>query len=783
MAEFAATTGTGDRYPSAGPIVGREREMHDLAKLVRRDSIRAVTLTGPAGVGKTRLAREVAAAVDIAYADGACFVPLEALASVELLPSAIAHAVGIGDPGEEPILDALARHLRGQHLLLVLDHVDRLLPAMAPVAALLRAARGLTVLTTSRTSLLLPEARPFVLGPLAVPRAGTPSGGLRTPESDAVRLLLERARAGAPASRSLAAGDPALGELARLAGGVPLALELVAARLAVLSPGEVRDNLRARRAPGTDDQPLDAAAVIGWSDELLGPQDRRLFRQLGVFAGGFAVPDATAIADAGLADGMAGGLRSLVAHGLLRQASIVETMSGTGPHYVMPASVRDVALARLAAAGEAAEVRRRHARYVLALVAGAESRLLGPQQVAWYQRLNAQYDDIRAALEWAIEHDDASLGQLAARALWRFWETEGHVHEGRAWLARLLALGPGPARIGALFGAGRLAYVQRDYPAAEAYFRECLELSREQGDDRLVSGSLTQLGHIAMLRGHLDEAHRLYDEGLAIRRRLDDRWAIAISQQSLGRLAARMGDPERGATLYTDAIQRFLDSGDRLNAARSMQQLGELLLGNADRARARPLLEESLTLRRELGDARGTAASLTVLGALERQQGNVERARALLTEALHIHRDTGDREGAARTLLELGRAALAAGDTERARHVLPESLALYRERGNLVGIAACVEGFAALRSSDGDPGSAARLYAAAAAVRERSASAVPATVAERVRLEHEQLRVTLGAAAWDAAWASIHDLALDELIALALDSGADTGTARQTADT
>jgi predicted ATPase len=749
-----------------GPLIGRDREVAAIARLLRRESVRTVALIGPAGVGKTALALAVVEQIELAFGDGAVTVSLESLVRPDLLLPALAQALGVSDHGDEPLFDAVRHHLEPLHLLLVLDHVDRTLPELPFMMRLLDAAPGLNVLLTSRSPTRLEAEESVAILPLGVPG---PRGGLTMTQlarMDAPRLLLDRLQAARPGLALDEEHADIVAEVCRMTGGLPLALELVAARARDRSLLDLLAGLQTQAS-----RPLDAASAIRWSVGLLSDAQRVVLHHLGLFADGFTVPSAQDVvgpAHAQPDQQLRETLQSLVDLGLLRRDTRFDDVPGGGPRFNMPPAAREVALEQFADRSEVERARERFAIYYLTLAASAEIELIGRAQMLWYDRLIAENDNVRAALAFAIERGEADLGQLAMGSLWRFWDLYGFVHEGRRWLEEALALGTSAERASALFGAGRLAYLTNDVEAARRHLSECLELSRQQGNERLIAGSLTQLGHIALRLGQISEARVLYERGLTIRNASGDRWGMAISLQSLGTLAAGAGDLATAERLYRESLDHYLTAGDLLAAARVQHLHGALLLAHGHLEPARERLETSLALRRELGDPRGIPESLTSLGELERERRDLERAKALLLEALRLRRESGDREGLVETLYQFGRTIIASGDPAHARKPLAEGLALARERDAPAAIANGLDAFARLRSSTGDALGAARLWGAADAVRAARRGPPEIVAPARREREQERARARVDAATWHAELAAGATLSLDQAVELAL---------------
>jgi non-specific serine/threonine protein kinase len=710
-------------------FIGRRRELADLRALLRpahgTAACRLLTLTGPGGSGKTRLALQLADdLLDApgAYPDGVWLVELASLADPALAPKAVAQALGVQEEGTRPLAETLAAYLKTRRLLLLLDNCEHLLDACAELAArLLSHCPSLRILATSRAALGVPGERPWPVPALSVPDPGGAVQVGRLLESEAVRLFLERARVQRPDLTLTDGNAAAVARICRQLDGIPLALELAAARMSVLGLEQIAEKLSEslRLLTGgpraTHRRQRTLRATLDWSYHLLSTQEQCLLRRLSVFAGGCTLEAAEAVcAVAGVVapanqPGPAAAANPLAGSRdeELDQAQVLDLLSGLARHslvqvdddqraarYCLLETVRQYAAEHLVASGEVREVRARHLWWCVVLAEKAEPLLRGPAQGQWLDRLEREHDNLRAALAWSMRQrgEPAAAVELAG-ALWRFWWAHGHLAEGRAWLA--LARGcPAPAhrRARVLKGEGNLAIEQLDLPQARALHEESLALYREFGDRQGIANALHNLGNLARGQHDFPLAARRYEESLALKRELGDRWGIASALGGLGNLAHDQGDYPR----------------------------------------ARALHEESLSLYRELGDRRGIAMSLQGLGNVSSVQGSFHQARALYEE----------------------------------------SLSLYRELGNKCLIALTLSNLAGLATAPGSGaevlGRAARLLGAVAALRETIGA--PEPLSERAYIEHASaaIRCALGEIAWAAAWAEGQALTLEQTVSLAL---------------
>jgi predicted ATPase/DNA-binding SARP family transcriptional activator len=785
-------------------FIGQEAAVRAVAAGL--DGARLVTITGPGGVGKTRLAIRVADEVADAYRDGAWFVDLARAVHPRLVSQAVAAALGVREHADRRLPETLQQFLAGRELLLVLDNCEHLLPACAELAeALLSAAPALWILATSRQSLGLTgevtwqlsglSVPPFVFGvPSSVFAAGVPNTEHRRPNTedpaallqfDAVHLFVERARAASSAFAITARNAGSVGQICRQLDGIPLAIELAAARLKALSVEEIAARLDDRfglltggsRTALPRQQTL--RATMDWSYELLTVPERALLRHLSVFAGGFTLEAVEAVAsgqwsvvsgqnptvgDAGpFSTGLVTGHWPLTTHVLdpltqLVDKSLVMVEAQEGEtRYRLLETVRQYSSEQLQQSGEAATVRRRHEAFYLRLAEQAEAHRLGPDEVARLGRLDAEIDNLRAALASSLQGAPETALRAAA-ALAGYWENRGHLAEGRQWLAAALERAPrsaegGPcslARAAVLEGASALALLQEDRRAAQLLLEESLAIRREWGDRAGRAASLAHLAHVTCNRDDYPAARGLYDESLAIRRELEDQSGVATVLAGLGDVARRAGEYQEARSLLEESLVIRRALGDRYEITQSLIWLGDAVLELGESAAARAHYEEALAIRRELGDRAGGAGVLGELANVARWEGDYAEARRLREEGLAVWRAIGSPVAVLHSLGALGHLARDQGEYAEARHFYAESLCLRQELGDPYAIAQSLEDFAELAEAERQWARMVRLLAAAQALRE----AIQKPLRPREQADYDQLLAEARGALGDAALAA-----------------------------
>jgi predicted ATPase/class 3 adenylate cyclase len=670
------------------PFLGREREVEEVASLLLQPGVRLVTLTGPGGVGKTRLGTRVAAEALESFPDGAFMVDLARQTDPDLVPAATATALGLREQPGQTLSQTLADYLRERTILLLFDNFEHVLPAATLVADLLVAAPGLTVLATSRARLGLQAEREYRVDPLPIPDQELLPPLAELSSFDAIELFTSRAQALRPGFTLTDENAPAVAEIVCRLDGLPLAIELAAARVKLLSPEALLDRLDRRLSTltgGARDLPARQRTLrdtIAWSHDLLAAPEKTLFRRLSVFVGGWTLEAAEAVAavEAGEAVDAFQALATLIDQSLVDEWPTSNTLADE-PRYVMLETIREFASEQLAASSEIIQTERAFETFLIRKVEAAEAGLRGPEQALWLDRLEAEHDNLRAALGRVLERGDGDVAIRLARRLWEFWWIRGHPGEGRSWLERALTLvgeDDTANRAAAEFGLGKLWLEIGNYDAAEEHYRKSLDARRQLGDAIAAAEVLSALAQIAVNRLAYADARRLGEEALKTAR----------------------------------------DSGDRRGAATALRILGMVAREQSEYARALALLEESIALWRALGDSVWTARLASQLGITYRLAGDAEQAQRFLAISRELHTQLGDRFALAVVASHSGHLAFDGGDVARAIALYAEALNGFESVGDPEGVLEAIEWLAVTAATRGDAVRALRLFGAASAARE-----------------------------------------------------------------
>ena len=720
-------------------FVGREREIIEIKRTLAMT--RLLTLTGVGGSGKTRLALEVARDLVGAYPDGVWLVELASLSEPDLVPRTIAQTMGVREIAGQPLTDTLSEVLRDKEMLLVLDNCEHLVEAAARIVdTLLSACPRLRILATSREALNVAGEVGWLVPAFPVPEQRLSPTVRELEGFEAARLFVERASERRPGFALVPEYAQPVAEICRTLEGIPLAIELGAARIGALSVEQLSvrlaDSLKLLTGGGRIQTPRQRTlrGTLDWSHDLLSDPERVLFRRLAVFAGGWMLEAAESVGVGGTVeeDDVLDLLSGLVDKSLV----VAKGSDERGVRYRMLEPVRQYARDKLEESGEAEAAMRAHAEHFLALAEEAEPELFGPREAEWFDRLEAEHDNVRAALSWTIERGETETALRLAGVLWQFWFARGYNGEGQRWLEQALTkddLASAAARAKALEALAWMADVREDMDEAEAAAEEGLRLSEVAGIGGNLTASLTNiLGDVAMARGDYERAKELLEESL---------------------------------TLYQKV-------GDRRFVPRVLAFLGNVSIAQEHYEHAKSLHEEGLALARELGEPTAIGMALVHLGYVFLLEGEHERARALFEEAEALSRELRHKGVLVVAIDNLGWTALLRGDYERAKSYYDESLALCKELGDRLGASESFEGMACISASEEEAARAATLFGAAEALRE--------AVAYQHGPEEEAWREPYRAAArslldgstWDAALAEGRAMAFGEAISYALSTEA-----------
>lgn len=704
---------------SLGEFIGREQEADKLLHWLSTPDRRLITMTGPGGTGKTRLALEVLTRIASNFSDGAWFVDLSSLTNPGLVPSAIASVLEVRERGGQSALETLKDALADRKILLLLDNFEQLTEAAPAVSELLGASSGLKCLVTSRELLRIYGELEFPLAPLSLP-----NDQLKDPEdiletSEAVQLFITRARAVVADFRLSSTNAASVVGICRRVDGLPLAIELAAARTRLFSPKALLDHLEDRLGTLTGG-PRDAPArqrtlraTLEWSYSLLEPSEQNLFRQLGTFAGGFDIPSMETVCQPPAAGPRLDDLQSLITKSLVYRDEGDEGQD----RYRMLETIREYAFELLQASGESEALALRHAQYFADLADDANQEMYGPKAMAWIARLENDHDNLRSAVNWAVRSSDqTAIALRIAGSLAQFWTLRGYLQEGYSITVAALEHAGAESSIDlqarANLGAARLAYRQNNLEAAEEHYSQALQLSREIDAGKWIAECLVGLGMVDSERGEYRNVDKRFSEALAIFKSIKDRRGIANAVLNLAWSAMRNGDYETA----------------ELN------------------------LLQSLDIHESIGDQAGLGFSLSGLGEVYLRTNKLAKATSYLGESLEIRSSLGDKWGMGATLGTLGWVAIRQADWDQAEQTLRASLALRQELGDLGGTAWCLEKLAEVKMARSRPAKAAMLYGAANSIRNSIGSSIDPADQDAYEANKRVLKLELGADAFQDAW-------------------------------
>jgi predicted ATPase len=677
---------------SGTKFVGRDKEVAAVKELLQRRDVRLVTVTGPGGIGKSRLALEVARDLAAHFSTGVYFVPLAAVNESGMVPFLIAQTLGVKETGGQPQLESLKKYL--QHslrgpVLLLLDNFEHMVAAAPMLAELLALAPSLKLLVTSRAPLHVYEEHEFPVPPLALPDASSSLSVEALSQYSAVALFVQRAAAVKADFKLTEENAGAVGEICARLDGLPLAIELAAARAKLLSPSAIRTRLASRLqllTGGARDLPARQQTLrqaIDWSYDLLDAHEQKLFCRLSVFVGGCTLEAVESVCNTknDLALDVLDGMTSMVDKSLVRQT---EQADGE-PRFIMLETMREYGLEKLKAAGEEPQTRRAHAAYLIVLAEEGAAEDASIHQAGWLDRLEIEHDNFRTALEWLLETGSAEWGLRLGAALFRFWESREHLAEGRDRLAKLLKIAgaekPTIARLRAVFAAGILAREQGDYAAAYDLIADSLDIARKLNDKKCIATALNALAVNAQDRAELQDSHALFEESLAVCRELGDAHSVARALSNIANVATLRQDYAQARTLYAQCLSTFRELGDRSGIAWTLNHEGDVARKQGDSAGAQALYEQSLATFRELNDRPGIAASLADLGNLAQDQKNYRVADKLFRESIALFHDLEHKRGIARVLESIACSAASQTQPERALRLAGAATALRQTMG------------------------------------------------------------------------------------------------------
>ena len=774
-----------DSYPNNLPVqytpfIGREQEVAAVCDLLLRKDTRLLTLTGPGGTGKTRLALQAAAELCETFEDGVFFVNLAPISDPNLVVNATAQTLGIREGADRSLLERLKEDVRQKHVLLLLDNFEQIVSAAMQIVDLLASCPRLKVMVTSREVLHVQAEHEVPVPPLPLPDLKRLPDLAALSHYTAVALFIQRAQAVKPDFQLTNANARAIAEICARLDGLPLAIELAAVRIKLLPPQALLARIDQRLVVLTSasrDAPTRQQTLrntIGWSYNLLDLQEQQLFRRLSVFVGGCTLEAVqalcTALDKSNEAIPVLDQVASLIDKSLLQQSE----QEGEEPRFMMLETIREFGLEALAKSGEMEAARQAHAAYYLQLAEEAEPQLRGTEQQRWRDRLEREHDNLRAALNCLLERGEARESiEMALRlgaSLWHFWLWRTHVREGWTFLERALARSEGvtvPVRAKALWSAGNLASWLGDSDRAEALCQESLVLFREIGDATGAGDALYHLGMTENSRNNLVAACSRFEESLAAHKEGGDKIRIAWALHHLSAMEYLLGEYTRGRSHAEASLLLLRELDDKAGIAATLQMMSGGYLDEGDTTKAHPLLEESRALYGEMGAKDWEGFVLGDLGRVAFQQGHMALAHSLIEEGLTSFQDEEDLnilDNKAWTLAHLAQVVACEGDDATARALYEQCLAIARKVPWQVNTSFYLEGLAGVVAAQGELPWAARLWGAAEALRDGMGTPIPPVYRAAFERSVTAARAQLGELAFAAAWAEGRGMTLEQAL-------------------